>query len=273
MTTPLGLAALTVLGTPPLAQLELAKRVGFDTIGIRLLPAAPGTTAYPIHLEARVLDDFARRLADSAVSVFDLEIIRIAPGFEVSAYLPLFEAGQRLGARAVLVGGDDPDWSRLTASYAALADLAAAHDMVASLEFMPWTAVPDARAAVEIVGQADGTGRSVLVDALHVARSSTTPDDLAAIPTDWLHYAQMCDGTTPTPETDEELVHDAREHRLAPGDGGIDLIGIWKSLPAGLPVSIEVPNESERRRMGTAAWLRRLVLSTREVLSAAAAPR
>ncbi|MBS9372280.1 sugar phosphate isomerase/epimerase family protein [Rhodococcus sp. B50] len=267
MTAPLGLAALTVLDTPPLQHVDLAERHGFDTIGLRLLPAAPGTTAYPLHEDPAALDTLVRRLADSPIEVFDLEIIRIAEEFDASSYRPLLEAGARLGARAVLVGGDDPDRGRLTDSYAQLAQVCAEYGIVASLEFMPWTAVPDAKAAIEIVSQADGPARSVLVDALHVGRSSTTFDDLAAIPREWLHYAQMCDGSHPVPNDDAELIRQAREERLVPGTGGIDLRGIWATLPVDLPVSIELPNEPLRQAMGDDAWLDRIVSATRKLIT------
>ncbi|UNN00178.1 sugar phosphate isomerase/epimerase family protein [Rhodococcus opacus] len=267
MTAPLGLAALTVLDTAPLQQVDLAEKHGFDTIGIRLLPAAPGTTAYPLHEDDAALDALVRRLDDSSIEVFDLEIIRLGADFDPKSYVPLLEAGARLGVKAVLVGGDDRDRSRLTDSYARLAELCAQYGIVASLEFMPWTAVPDATTAVEIVSQADGPARSVLVDGLHVGRSSTTLDDLAAIPREWLHYAQMCDGSVPAPTDDAELIRQAREERLVPGSGGIPLADIWATLPAGLPVSIELPNEPLRRVVGTDAWLARLVAATREVLA------
>src|SRR5574340_853300 len=266
-TTPLGLAALTVLDTAPLEHVDLAERHGFDTIGLRLLPAAPGTTAYALHEDERGLGELERRLADSPIEVFDLEIIRIGADFDAKSYVPLLEAGARLGARAVLVGGDDTDRARLTDSYAGLADLCAGYGIVASLEFMPWTAVPDANAAVEIVAQAPDPARSVLVDALHVGRSTTTLADLAGIPREWLHYAQMCDGATPAPTTDADLIRHAREERLVPGTGGIDLPGIWSMLPPGLPVSIELPNEPLRRAVGTDTWLERLVAATRDVLA------
>ncbi|QSE79366.1 sugar phosphate isomerase/epimerase family protein [Rhodococcus koreensis] len=266
MTAPLGLAALTVLDTAPLEQVDLAEKHGFDTIGIRLLPAAPGTTAYPLHEDPAALDALVRRLEDSPIEVFDLEIIRLGADFDEKDYVPLLEAGARLGARAVLVGGDDRDRARLTDSYARLAALCSNYGIVASLEFMPWTAVPDATAAVEIVSQADGPARSVLVDALHVGRSSTTAADLTAIPREWLHYAQMCDGSVPAPTEDAELIRQAREERLVPGAGGIPLADIWSTLPADLPVSVELPNEPLRRSVGTDAWLARLVAATREVL-------
>lgn len=263
MTVSLGLAALTVLDTAPLEHVALAERHGFDTIGLRLLPAAPGSTAYPLHENPVALGELVRRLADSPVDVFDIEIIRIGADFDASDYRPLLEAGARLGARAVLVGADDFDRPRLADSYASLAQLCAQYGIVASLEFMPWTAVPDATSAVDIVSHADGPARSVLVDALHVDRSATTLDDLAAIPREWLHYAQMCDGSVPAPRDNAELIRHAREERLVPGTGGIDLAGIWSTLPEGIPVSIELPNEPLRRAVGTGPWLDRLVAATR----------
>jgi len=269
MTASLGLAALTVLDTTPLQHIALAERHGFDTVGFRLLPAAPGTTAYPLHEDPAALREVGARLADSPVELFDVEIIRLGATFDVEEHRRFLETAAELGARAVLVGGDDRDPGRLTASYAALAAACAEHGLVASLEFMPWTAVPDARSAVSIVSQADGPGRSVLVDTLHVGRSTTSLDDLRGIPREWIHYAQLCDGSVPVPTTDEELIRHAREERLVPGDGGIDLVAIWSTLPAGTPVSIELPNAALRRAVGTDAWLERLAAAARLTVSRA----
>jgi len=271
MNAPLGLAALTVLDTGPLEHIGLAERHGFDTVGFRLLPAAPGTTAYPIHLDPAALREVRARLADSPVDLFDVEIIRIAADFDAAAHSPLLEASAQLGARAVLVAGDDDDLRRLANSYAALATLCAQYEIAASLEFMPWTSVPDAGTAVSIVEQADGPARSVLVDTLHAGRSATTLDDLRAIPADWVHYAQLCDGSVPTPGDDAELIRQAREERLVPGEGGLDLVGIWSALPAGTPISVELPNEPRRHAMGTDAWLEHLAAAARATVGACAA--
>jgi sugar phosphate isomerase/epimerase len=269
MTATLGLAALTVLDTAPLEHIGLAERHGFDTVGFRLLPAAPGTTAYRIHEDPAALRDVAARLADSPVELFDVEIVRIGEDFDAATYLPLLEAAAGLGARAVLVGGDDRDRARLTDSYAKLARLCAQYAMVASLEFMPWTAVPDARTAVSIVAQADGPARSVLVDTLHAGRSATTLDDLRAIPPEWIHYAQLCDGSVPAPTTSAELIRQAREERLVPGEGGLDLVAIWSTLPPGTPISVELPNEPRRCAMGTDAWLDHLAAAARATVDRA----
>src|SRR3954451_13230487 len=120
MTAPLGLAALTVLDTAPLQHIALAERHGFDTVGFRLLPAAPGTTAYPLHADPAALREVKARLADSPVELFDVEIIRLGTTFDVEEHSCCLETAGELGARAVLVGGDDRARGRLTASYAAL---------------------------------------------------------------------------------------------------------------------------------------------------------
>ncbi|MFT4085489.1 MAG: TIM barrel protein [Nocardioides sp.] len=266
MTTTLGLAALTVLDTAPFDQIGLAESCGYDSVGFRLLPASPGTTAYPLHTSRHDLDAVAARLADSDVTVLDVEIVRLDAGFELEAHRRLLETAAALGARAILVAGDDPDRARLADSYAALAEACAAYRLAASLEFMPWTAVPDVRTALAVVAQAAGPARSVLVDTLHAGRSATSLTDLRDIPPDWVHYGQLCDAETPTPATQEELIHDARNHRLAPGEGGLDLTGMWSTLPSGTPVSVEVPNPARRTAMGTSAWLRHLARRARAVV-------
>ncbi|WP_028661201.1 sugar phosphate isomerase/epimerase family protein [Nocardioides insulae] len=266
MSAPLGLAALTVLDTPPLDQIALAEKCGYDTVGLRLLPAVPGTTAYPLHTDADRLREVKARLADSPVRVFDVEIVRIDADFDVDRYAGFLEASAELGARAVLIGGDDRDLTRLSDSYASFAAACAPYGLAASLEFMPWTAVPDARTAMAVLSQADGPARSMLVDTLHAARSATTLADLRAIPADWIHYTQLCDGLVPAPPSDAELIRDAREHRLAPGEGGIGLAEIYACLPTDTPISIELPNEPQRRAMGTEAWLAHLARSARAVV-------
>jgi sugar phosphate isomerase/epimerase len=179
---------------------------------------------------------------------------------------PFLEVSAELGARAVLVAGDDPERSRLTASFAAFAAIAAEYDLTADLEFMPWTAVADARTARAIVEAAGAANGGVLVDALHAARSTTSLDDIAALPRHRLHYAQMCDAPAAIPATTDGLIHDARAARLLPGDGGIELRGIFARLPDDLPVSLEIPNDLLRAEIGIEDWARRALTEARALL-------
>ncbi|GAB2656918.1 sugar phosphate isomerase/epimerase [Gordonia jinhuaensis] len=263
----IGLAALTVLDAPPLEQLDLAERHGFDMIGIRMSPTAPGAIAYPLHRDRAALKEFRHRLADSEVVVFDVEVIKLDEDFDLADYAPLLETAAELGARAALVNGYDHDRSRMADSYAAVATACASYGLVASLEFMPWSTVPDASSAMAIVTDADGPARSILVDPIHVDRSQTTLADLTSIPRDWMTYAQICDGARPKPTDMDEITRQAHEARLPTGEGGIDLDGILSTLPEAIPVSVELPNDERRKAMGTGPWLDHLLATTKETLA------
>lgn len=256
--------------TPPKA-LQLAAELGYHFVGLRLLPNAAGAPQQFMIGRPDVLRETVAAQRDTGVGVFDLEIIRIDKGFDPRIYLPLLEAGTALKAKAVLVAGDDAEEARLTDSYARLCEAMKPFGMTADLEFMPWTAVPDVKAALRII---DGAGRpgnaGILVDALHFSRSTTTLDDVRAIPRELLHYAQICDAPTGEqigrPFSVEEMIHTARCERLLPGEGGIDLEGLFAALPQDLPVSVEVPHETRLARVGQLEWAREALAASRALL-------
>jgi sugar phosphate isomerase/epimerase len=261
------LAPLTLLSLAPPELIAVAARTGYQQVGLRLLAAAPGGVAYPLMQDARGLADTLARMRDTGVGVFDLEIVRVGASFRVSDFLPFFEVGARLGAKAMLVAGDDPDEARLTASFAALCEAAAPFGLSADLEFMPWTKVPDAATALRVVAGAAQANGGVLVDALHFARSASSLADIAAIPRQRLHYAQICDAPAQVPATTEGLIHTARCERLLPGEGGIDLAALFGTLPDDLPISVEIPNDARAPAVGAEEWARQALAASKAVLA------
>ncbi len=273
MTRRHSLAQLMALPLNPAQMLRLAADSGCAAAGIRLLPAAPGGLHHPLMQDAAGRREAQAVMRDTGVRVLDLEVVRLDAAFEPARFEAFLACGAELGAAHVLVAGDDPDEARLTASYAAFCEAAARHGLTADLEFMPWTAVPTLDRAQRIVRAVDQPNAAVLVDALHLARSPSRLDDLDGWPRQRLNYAQICDGRVPGPAHVEGLIHDARRERLLPGEGGIDLVGLFARLPADLPVSIEVPSESRAPAMGYLAWARLAIEATDRVLAQAAARR
>lgn len=261
------LAYLTSRHCSPPQAIALAAQAGYRWVGLRLWPNAPGAPQQHLLGLPEVLRETQDRCRDTGVGVFDLEIIRIGEGFDPRPYKPLFEAGAALAARAVLVAADDPDAHRLADNYARLCEAMAPFGLTADLEFMPWTAVPDARTALHTVRQA-GTppNAGILVDALHFGRSHTTLDDIRAIPPELLHYAQICDAEAGTHFSTEELVHTARQERLPPGEGTIDLAGLFSALPSTLPISVEVVNAPREPATTALDWARDCLAASRRCL-------
>jgi len=263
------LAYLSAAPRSPPDVLTIAAKAGYQHIGIRIMPAAPGGSFADLMQDKALLAATVGRIAETGVGVFDVEIVRLAADFKLATYRKFLEVCAAVRAKAVLVAGDDPDEGRLTSSFAEFCEAAQPFGLTADLEFMPWTAVRDCKTALRIVTNAGQANGGVLVDALHVARSTTSLSDIKAVPRNRLNYAQICDGPAQTPKTNEELIHSARRERLLPGEGGIDLAGIFAALPPDLPVSVEVPNDNRIPLVGEEAWARQALALTKATLVSA----
>ena len=266
-TRALSLAYLSSHRCTPAEAIAVAARQGYGFVGLRLWPNAPGAPQQHLLGQPDVLRETLAVQRDTGVGVFDLEIIRIGADFNPHTWDALYDAGAALKAKAILVAGDDTDEARLTANYARLCEVMAPYRMTADLEFMPWTAVPNAQSALRIVRNAGTPANAgILVDALHFGRSHTTLDDIRAIPRELLHYAQICDAEAGTHFTTEQMIHTARCERLLPGEGNIDLHGLFQALPADLPISVEVVHLEREKTQGVAEWAATCLAASRPYL-------
>jgi sugar phosphate isomerase/epimerase len=259
-------APLMALHYAPPQLLGLAARTGVWGVGLRLAPTVPGALHYPLMHQPAQLRETLACMRDLGIAVFDLELIRIGEAFRASDHLEFLDVGQQLGAQIVNVIGDDADPARLASSYAALCDAAAPFGLSCDIEPMPWSAVPDVASAQRVVAMVQRPNVGVLIDALHFGRSASSLADVAALPREWIHYGQICDGALPGPGTREGLIHDARCARLLPGEGDIDLRGLFACIPDDVPINIEVPNDARASAIGHEAWARAAVAATRVVL-------
>jgi sugar phosphate isomerase/epimerase len=261
------IAYLTYAPLMPPDAISLAAKLGYDHIGLRILPAAVGGEFAPLTTDKVMLRETQQRLKDTGIRVFDMEIVRIGPSFDVAAYKSFFDISAALQAKAILVAGDDPDLSRLTDSYTTFCEAAAPYNLTANIEFMPWTTVKDCNTARHIAEKSCCKNAGILVDALHAARSTTTLKDLAGLPKHFMTYHQICDAPAEIPQTDAGLIHTARCARLLPGEGGIDLREMFKALPQNMPISIEIPNDEMKAKFGIEEWSRRALEASYRTLA------
>ena len=264
MTRLYSLAYLSSHRCTPVETLRIAAQTGYPFVGLRLWPNAPGAPQQHLLDQPQALREALAAQRDTGVGVFDLEIIRINADFDPHTWDALYDVGAQLQAKAILVAGDDPDEARLTANYAWLCEVMQPYGMTADLEFMPWTEVKDAQAALRIVqGAGMPCNAGILVDALHFGRSTTTLDDIRAIPRQLLHYAQICDAEAGLHFSTAQMIHTARCERLLPGDGSIDVRGLFAALPADLPVSVEVVNFAREAHTPPTEWAAECLAASR----------
>jgi sugar phosphate isomerase/epimerase len=238
----LSLAHLSVLDATPPELVTVAAEAGFRKIGIRI-SATPsvGVPPYDMLGDTPVLRETLARLADTGVSVLDVEFLRFEP--EVSQGIPegFLETAARLGAQHVLVMSTEPLEARTLDRFCGLCDSAQQYALHVCLEFAIYTGVKTLADAARLVKKSGCTNASVLVDALHYSRSGGSPSDIVGMDASLFKYAQICDAVAAIPSEPGDLIHEARTGRLLPGEGALPLRDLVAALPATIPLSIEAP--------------------------------
>ncbi len=138
------------------------------------------------------------------------------------------------------VFGGSWDVDDAAAAFAALCDRAAEHGLLVHLEGLPWSRIPDVRAAWEIVRRADRANGGIVVDAWHFFRAGTDFGALAGVPGDKVLGIQLDDGPA---QPEDNLLRATLHDRLLPGDGQFDLLTLLSTLraiDAVAPIGVEV---------------------------------
>jgi sugar phosphate isomerase/epimerase len=234
------LSHLSVLPIGPPDLIDLAADAGFHAIGIRLCSPMAGGPEWPLRVGSVQLRETLARMKQRGVSVFDIEVVRLAEDTDVQTYLPAFESAAELGAQRACVNIDDPDRSRSIDRFGTLCDLARPFGLGLDIEFMVWRPVARLEDALAIVSAAGRSNGQILVDALHLDRSGGTPAAVAALDAALIGSVQLCDAPKNRPEP-AGIIEEARGGRLAPGEGGLPLGLLMSTLPKSVPLAVEVP--------------------------------
>ena len=264
----LTLAHSTILQTPPLELATLASTIGYTSIDLRLHPAFPGSTYYPLGAGSVASRQMASHLRNEGIEVNSIESIGIGRHFDASDAFSLLEAASALSAKSLTVFGDDPDAYRLTANFARVCELALPLGLDVALQFMAWRQVASFDDALDIVMAAGQSNGSVLVDALHLWRSGGCALDLCAAPPGSIRTAQLCDAGSIAPASMHARITENRSGRLTPGKGTLPLKDLLAELPEATTISLAVPmtglNDPERHARDVFESTQQLIEATME---------
>jgi len=237
----LSLAALTVLGLSPDEQIICAERTGYDSVGLRLIPATPTEAHYPLLNDVTRIAKVKDLMRLTGINVLDIEVFRLEPKTNINDFIPYLELGANLGSKNVLVAGYDPDWLRMTDNWIGLCEISREFDISPHIEPMPWTNVKTYLDAVSLTHKSPGDWGAILIDPIHFFRTGGDVNQINADDTKRFRYIQLSDATVPTPRSSNEILRQARQDRLPPGQGKLALKDLLRNLPNHLPISLEVP--------------------------------
>lgn len=229
---PISLAAGVLPDFSPQATARAAIAAGYDATGLWVdLETWTDTTTREVNAV----------LSDHALPALDVEVVWFMPGPPDDKHRRVVDIGLETGAANVLCVSSDPDDAATAAKLALLCEHAAGGIRIA-LEFGLFT-------EVKSIGQASGIVRNVghqavamLIDPLHLARTGGTPEDVAALPREWLPYAQFCDAGPLTYDVSDRaaIIEEAVDGRLQVGEGILPLEALADAFPENLPLSIEL---------------------------------
>jgi sugar phosphate isomerase/epimerase len=236
----LSLASRNLPDASAAEMVSAAAAAGFDSAGLWIDPESwdPSTTR-----------SVRERLEDTGLRVLDVEVMTIAPAVPDSTLQRIIEIGAELNARYATAIGMDPESSRIADRFGRLCEHAAGGGIRPVVEFMRFTTVRTLADALEIVNAAGHPAGAVLVDMLHLIRSGGQPDDLSGVDPDVLPFSQLCDAPAEPPgEEPGELIAEALQGRLPPGEGALPIQEILARLPAGCALSSEILSSDLHQR-------------------------
>lgn len=229
--------------------------------------------------EGLSLSDVRALVEDHGLVVADLDpLLRWLPGEEIPAGVPaaseaeFYEIAQVTGARSLNVAqgfGREANLDQAAEGLAGVCKRAAEYGLLITLEYLPWSGIPDAATALAIVERTGCDNATVMVDVWHTFRGPTDAAQLRALPGARVGSVQINDAPA---QPADNLVFETMNARLLPGEGDapiVEWIGILDEIGCTAPIGVEVFSselaslraEEAGRRCGEAA--RRVIAAAR----------
>ncbi len=266
-----------LLGHPLRAKIRAAAEAGYA--GITLWP----DDVTQAHGEGLSDADIRKLLDDHGQVVVDMDPLldwtpeaRPKPGEAAVAVTPeseFYAIAEAFGARSLNVVqgfGQSLDLDRAAEDLAGVCDRAREHGLVVTVEFLPWSGIPNAAVALDLVRRTGRPNATILVDSWHWFRGGADLPMLRSVPGPLVGSVQLNDAPA---AASENLMMESMLGRLMPGDGAIPLVEVVKTLDqigSRAPIGVEVFHETHAR-LDAGDVARRAAEATRRVLALARA--
>jgi sugar phosphate isomerase/epimerase len=225
--------------------------------------------------------DIRSLLADNGLVVADLDPLlgwtpqaMPRPGeamIELAGEDEFFAMAEAFGARSLNVAqgfGDRLELDRAAEDLAGVCDRAREHGLLVTVEFLPWSGIPNAAVAHDLVQRTGRENATLMVDTWHWYRGGADLDMLQSIPGDRIGSVQLNDAPR---EAAADLVVESMQDRLAPGEGDIpiaEVIRVLDEIGSNAPLGVEVFNRRHASMRAADVGIY-CAASTRHVLASA----
>ncbi|MCX4977058.1 sugar phosphate isomerase/epimerase [Streptomyces sp. NBC_00620] len=122
--------------------------------------------------------------------------------------------------------GDELDIAAAGARLRTICDRVAAYGLRVAVEAFPWSGLKDVATARAVVEASGAPNAGLMIDVWHFYNTRSSLADLDGLPPDRIVAVQLNDGRV----VDGDFLTEARQGRLLPGDGELDVQGLLLGL-------------------------------------------
>lgn len=234
-------------GDDVFARIDAAAANGYAAIGLFV------GAWQELRKDAALVDRLHERLDATGLCIANIEALKGwasdggRPDVTAQALEPLiWEMADEFGCRYLqAIGSHGVTVAEAAEGFGALCDRAGEHGLKVGLEWLPFTDIRTAAEAMELVEGAGRDNGGLCVDSWHWVRSTNNLDDIAQLPGEKVFAVQLNDGPI-QPLDPTNYYTDCLLHRVTPGAGEFDLVGLIQTLDAigsQAPLGLEVCSE------------------------------
>ena len=236
----LSLEPLGVMDATDCTLVDVAAGAGFEYVSMFAYSTVPQLPTDPAVADRSLRKAVAERLRQTGVKLLNLECFNLTPEEDPAHFKDALEFGAELGAsRATAIVYDNPDRRDALAKFRRLCDMAREHDIAVNLEFFATCrSIPNLDAAVDFVREAARINSGIVVDLLHLVRTSGGMAGLVDLNPKLIGMVQVSDGLLDSEGID--LQADMLERGL-PGTGEFPLREFFAWLDPAVVIGVEVP--------------------------------
>ena len=261
------------LSLEPLAVPEISGRALVDAAavgGFEFVSMFAYSPSSDVPADSAVADPVARRemrnrLSETGVRLLNLECFNLVHEVDPATFASALECGGELGARsATAIVWENADRTDALAKFRRLCDMAAEHGIKVNLEFFAVCGtIPDLDTATAFVTEAARPNAGLVLDLLHVVRTSGGMAGLKGLDPVLIGLPQISDGFQHARDID---LNAEMLERMLPGEGDFPLREFIAWLPEDTVLGVEAPQLSLIGNVSPMERARRMAEATRRLL-------
>lgn len=233
---------LEPLGVPELrgaGLVDAAAQAGFRFVSIFAHAPTPEMQVDEVVTDLEKRQEMLGRMNETGVGLLNLECFNLTPEADTESFRQALECGAALGARTVTaIVWENADRTDALTKYRRTCDMAAEHGIRVNVEFFAACKSLYGIAAVrDFVRDAARTNGGIVLDILHLMRTSGGLEGLDWIDPEMIGAIQICDGFADL----QGDVLDEALNRMLPGTGEFPIRDMLDWAPADLVIGVEAP--------------------------------